>query len=232
MSNVVLTLGGVAFRDMEVPEKICFGGRQRVAVQNLIGGGRVVSALGLDDGEISFAGIFSGADAGTRAQALDGARALGAQLPLIWSEFYYLVVIESFTAEYRKSTLIPFAINCLVVSDPLAAVASLAAPATNLVAADFAVASSLSGQAGVSLQGVSATSLAGFAAVQGVLGLGISASGASLNNAVSSLNAAAAPGAGVAALNQLAASSGQLAGATQMQGYVNRAAVNLGTSLA
>ena len=81
MSKIVLTLGGVPFEDMEVPEKISFGGKQRVAVQNLIGGGRVVVALGLDDGEISFTGIFSGADAVARAQELDAARALGAQLP-------------------------------------------------------------------------------------------------------------------------------------------------------
>jgi hypothetical protein len=30
---VILTLGGVPFQDMEVPEKISFGGKQRVVVQ-------------------------------------------------------------------------------------------------------------------------------------------------------------------------------------------------------
>lgn len=231
MSKVVLTLGGVAFQDMEVPEKICFGGRQRLAVQNLIGGGRVVSALGLDDGVISFSGIFSGADAASRAQALDAARALGAQLPLIWGQFYYLVVIEWFTAEYRKPTLIPFTIDCLVVSDPLAAVASLAVPAANLVAGDLASALALSGQAGVAMQGIGATSLAGFSSVQGALDAGIASAGVSVSTAASALNGATTPDAGIAALGQLGAASGQLAGAAQMQGYVNRAAVNLGASL-
>jgi hypothetical protein len=231
MSNVVLTLGGVPFQDMEVPEKISFGGKQRVAVQNLIGGGRVVSALGLDDGSISFAGIFSGTDAVSRAQELDAARALGAQLPLVWSGFYYIVVIETFTAEYRMSTLIPFSISCLVVTDPLAAVANLVAPLANLVGGDLAAALGLSGQAGISLLGISATSLTGFAAVQGLLGTGISTMGASLGAAASALGGAVTAEAGVSALGSLGAVSGQLAGATAMQGYVNRAAVNLGASL-
>lgn len=231
MSNVVLTLGGVNFQDMEVPEKISFGGRQRVAVQNLIGGGRVVSALGLDDGEISFAGIFSGSDAVSRAQELDAARALGAQLPLVWGGFYYIVVLEKFTAEYHKPTLIPFLITCLVVTDPLAAAANLVAPLANLVGGDLAAAEALSGLAGFSLQGISATSLTGFAAVQGLLGGGIGTMGASLSAAALALNRAPTAGAGVAALGSLGAVSGRLAGATAMQGYVSRAAVNLGASL-
>jgi hypothetical protein len=231
MSNVVLTLGGVPFQDMEVPEMIRFGGRQRVAVQNLIGGGRVVSALGLDDGEISFSGIFSGPDAVARAQELDAARALGAQLPLVWGGFYYIVVIERFTAEYRKPTLIPFSIYCLVVSDPLAAAASLVAPLANLVGGDLATALALSSQAGISLQGISATSLAGFAVVQGALGAAINAMGGSLNAAGAALNNAVTPDVGVGAVGQLGAVSGRLAGAAAMQGYVSRAAVNLGASL-
>lgn len=231
MNNVVLTLGGVAFQDMEVPEKINFGGKQRVAVQNLIGGGRVVSALGLDDGEISFAGIFSGADAASRAQELDAARALGAQLPLVWGEFYYLVLIQEFKAEYRKSSLIPFSINCIVVSDPLAAAVNLVAPLANLVAGDLAAAAGLSGQAGLSLQGGLAASLAGLASVQTMLGGGIGSAGASLNNSVSALNNAAGADMGISALGSLGATSSQLAGMAAMQGYVNRAAVNLEGSL-
>jgi hypothetical protein len=60
MSNIILTLGGVPFQDFEVPEQIRFGGAQRLAVHELIGGGRVVDAPGDDAGEISFSGIFSG----------------------------------------------------------------------------------------------------------------------------------------------------------------------------
>jgi uncharacterized protein YciI len=231
MSNVILTLGGVPFQDMEVPEKISFGGKQRVAVQNLIGGGRVVAALGLDDGEISFSGIFSGSDAVSRAQLLDAARALGAALPLVWDGFFYTVIIEGFTAEYRKANLIPFSITCVVVSDPLASLAALAAPVANLVGNDLSAAEALSGQAGISLSGLSATSLAGFSTVQGLLGAAVGTSGVGLLSGTATLNGASDAQTGVAAINTLTGNSGQLAALTNMSGYVNRAATNLASEV-
>jgi uncharacterized protein YciI len=231
MSNVILTLGGVPFQDMEVPEKISFGGKQRVAVQNLIGGGRVVAALGLDDGVISFSGIFSGADAVNRAQLLDAARALGAALPLVWDGFYYSVILQEFSAEYHKPNLIPFAITCVVVSDPVTALAAAAPPVANLVARDLGIATALSGQAGLSLGGISATGLAGYSAVQTALTAAIGAQGAALSGAGAAVNDASDAGAGAAAVNQLSSISGQLAGLSVMGGYVNRAAVNLAEAL-
>ncbi len=177
MSNVTLTLGGVPFKDMEIPEKIAFGGRQRLAVQNLIGGGRVVNAIGLDDGEISFGGIFSGSDAVQRAQLLDAARALGASLPLVWDGFFFTVIIASFSAEYQKTNLIPFSISCTVVGDPLATIVSMAAPLASLVGSDLTTAAALSGQAGLSLSGLSATSLAGFSTVQAALSSALQSGG-------------------------------------------------------
>ena len=55
--------------------------------------------------------------------------------------------------------------------------------------------------------------------------------GLSMNASSSALNGAATPDVGIAAVGQLRAVSGQLAGATAMQGYVNRAGVNLGSLL-
>ena len=52
MSSVGLTLGGIEFRDFEVPEQIVFGGGQTFAIHQIIGGSRVVDALGAADGEI------------------------------------------------------------------------------------------------------------------------------------------------------------------------------------
>ena len=231
MSNVVLTLGGVPFQDMEVPEKISFGGKQRVAVQNLIGGGRVVSALGIDDGKISFSGIFSGSDAVSRAQLLDAARALGASIPLVWDRFFYTVIIEGFTAEYRKTNLIPFSISCVVVNDPVASLATLAAPIANLIGNDLSVASALSGQAGFSLAGLSATSVAGFTSVQGMLSAAIGSGGWALGAGASALNGAADAQAGVVAMNAIGGASSQLAAVSAMGGYVNRAASNLMSEL-
>lgn len=231
MSNVVLSLGTVAFRDMEVPEKISFGGKQRLAVQNVIGGGRIVEALGIDDGEISFSGIFSGSDAASRAQLLDTARALGAQLPLVWQGFYYLVVIAGFAAEYRKPNLIPFSITCVVVTDPLAAVANAVAPIANLVSGDLAAAAALSGPAGISAFSLSAASLATLGGTQGEIASAMSSGGTVLDGAVASLRNAVTPVMGINALGRIGGASAQLAALSGMAGHVNRAVVNLGMEL-
>jgi hypothetical protein len=228
MSDVVLSLGNVAFRGMEVPEKISFGGKQRLAVQNIIGGGRIVEALGIDDGEISFSGIFSGSDAAARAQLLDTARALGAQLSLVWQGFYYLVVIAGFSAEYRKPSLIPFSITCVVVTDPLAAAANAIAPVANLISGDLAAASALSGQAGISASALSAASLAALGVTQSEIALAMSSGGAVLDGAVAALGGAMTPVMGINALGKIGGSSAQLAALSRMSGYVNRAVANLG----
>ncbi len=227
MGQIVLSLGDVSFRDMEVPEAINFGGSQRLAIQNVVGGGRIVEAMGLDDGEISFSGIFSGSDATARAQLLDTARALGAQLPLIWQDFYYLVIIARFNAEYRKPNLIPFSITCAVVTDPLAATANAVAPLANLIGGDLALAATLSGQAGLSASTLSGMSLSALSLAQASIADSINESGTALRSAAIDLNTAFSPTAGVNALARLGASASQLAALTGMSGFINRAAANM-----
>jgi len=231
MSGVSLSLGDVTFTNMEIPEKINFGGKQRVSVQPLIGGGRVISVLGIDDGEISFSGIFSGLDAASRAQVLDVARALGATLPLVWDSFFYSVVISEFTAEYRKPTLIPFTIHCEVVSDPVAALGALASPLASLIGNDLTAAGALSDQAGVSISGLSAASLTGFPAAQAAIAAGLGSGGAALNAGTVAVNGAGDAGAGVAGVGQLVTVTGQLAALGGMSGYVGRAAMNTAEAL-
>jgi hypothetical protein len=229
MGKVTLTLGGVAFQDMEVPEAISFGGRQRVAVQELIGGGRAVQALGVDEGVITFSGIFSGSDAATRAQLLDFARAAGVALPLVWDSFYYLVIIERFSAEYHKSNLIPFEVVCVVVNDVANAVV---APLASMVASDLNAAENFSAQAGVSLLGLGTDSAMGYAAAQGQIDTVLMSSGMAVNSSGTVLDAADDAGNGASILNRLSSATAQLAAAANMRGYVNRAAVNLGITLA
>jgi hypothetical protein len=230
MSNVVVTLGGVSFQDFEVPEKISFGGTQRLAVQELIGGGRVVDALGEDDGEIAFAGIFAGGDAAQRAQTLDTARAAGAVLALFWDQYFYNVVIAEFAADYRKPWWIPFALRCVVASDPLLD-AGTDTPASYLVSNDLAVVTSLLGQAGISLVGLSHPTQAGLAAAQSVITSGIASTGAALNTQAGALSSATDAASGIAAMNQLTAASGALAALSGMSGYVGRATSNLASEL-
>jgi hypothetical protein len=227
MSQIVLTLAGVAFQDFEIPEKIQFGGGQRLAVNELIGGGRVVNPLGADDGEIIFRGIFSGDDASARAQLLDAARAIGAAIPLVWGEFFYSVVLAEFAAAFTKPWWIPFALRCVVVSDPVSALASFVTPAIDLIGADLSAATSLSGLAGISLDSLGGGSIAGFAAAQSGIAGAISTQGAAVTGAAAGINGAADAASGTAALGQLSAASAQLAGVTGLNGYVNRAAANI-----
>lgn len=90
MPDVVLVLGPVAFADFEIPERIAFGGTQRLAVHKLPGGLRVIDALGRDDRELTWSGIFAGPDATARSRLLDLLRARGAVLPLTWDVFFLL----------------------------------------------------------------------------------------------------------------------------------------------
>lgn len=229
MSNVVVTLGGVSFQDFEVPEKISFGGTQRLAVQELIGGGRVVDALGYDDGEIRFSGIFAGSDAAQRAQTLDTARAAGAVLALFWDQYFYNVVIAEFAADYEKPWWIPFALRCIVASDPT--IDNAVTPAAYLVSNDLSVVTSLLGQASLALGGLSNPTVAGLATAQGLVAADITTAGMALDSSVSAVADAADAASGIAAVNQMTANSAVLAAASGMSGYLNRAASNLAGEL-
>lgn len=122
MPNTILLLGPIVFQDFEVPEKVNFGGAQRLAIHQLPGGARVIDTLGRDDADISFSGTFSGEDATLRARALDELRALGTMLPLTWDVFTYSVVIREFRAQYERPGWIPFHITCTVLRDEAAAI--------------------------------------------------------------------------------------------------------------
>jgi hypothetical protein len=231
MSNIVVTLGGVPFQDFEVPERIAFGGAQRLAVNQLIGGGRVVNALGVDDGEITFAGIFSGSDAAGRVQALDLLRSTGTAVPFIWGEFFYIVVVAQFIVEYAKPWWMPFAVRCVVVTDPVAAVGSAVAPLTDLVSSDISNAVSFTGQSGISLAGLGTGIDGGYAEATASIGNALSIGGGTLLANVTGLSAAPDAAIGIAALTGIQTSSGQIAALAAMNSYVSRAASNATAAL-
>lgn len=223
MSNVILTLGGIAFRDFEVPEQITFGGTQALAVHQVIGGGHVVDALGAADAEIQLAGVFSGPDAVVRVQALDVARSLGGTLPLIWKGFFYSVIIAELAAAYTKSWWIPFRLRLVVVQDLATAVPSLLEQAT----LDLATAQTYTPQTGFSFQNISVSSLSsintGLATVSSML----SAEDASFTQNTEALNGATDTTTAISAIQDMMNSGGTLPGLANVKGYLGRAAVNL-----
>ena len=150
MDEVTLVLGAIAFKDFEVSAGIRFGGRQRIVVHPLLGGGRVVDVLGRDDAEIQLEGIFSGVDATIRARMLDDLRSSGASVPLTWDIFFYTVVVREFKANYQNAVWIPYMARCTVVRDEAVAEVGQVVSVAAAVAADVAVGMAAALQAGVS----------------------------------------------------------------------------------
>src|SRR5581483_2518914 len=150
MSNILL-LGPVLFQDFELPERIAWGGAQRLAVHKLPGGARVIDAMGRDDREISWSGVFSGADAGLRARAIDLLRAEGAVWPLVWDAFFYSVVVARFEADYAGANWIPYRIACTVLRDEAEAVVEAVLSLAATALGDLASAAALGG--GIDLSG-------------------------------------------------------------------------------
>ena len=112
MPDTQVVLGGIVFQGFEVPDRINFGGTQRLVVHKLVGGNRVVDALGSDADDIAWSGRFRGSTALQRAQSIDRLRQLGQPITLTWGGLTYQVVIASASFEYERSYEIPYRISC------------------------------------------------------------------------------------------------------------------------
>lgn len=139
---MALVLGGFVFTDYAIPEKVPLGGEHHFVTHRLIGGARVIDAMGPDDADISWTGRFQGPNAVQKAMALDQLRKSGAQVPLIVDSQFYTVGVHKFTWDYERFYQIIYSITCLVVSS---AGGSFAVPDTlaSLVSGDMALAGAL-----------------------------------------------------------------------------------------
>ena len=117
MPDFALKLGDFQFKDLEVPESLPFGGTQKLAMHDLVGGTRVIDSMGAFCGPVEWSGWLLGKDALARARQLDDLRERGASLLLQWSEIYYAVVIRDFRADFQRAYKIPYKIVCEVASD-------------------------------------------------------------------------------------------------------------------
>lgn len=115
--TTTLTLGQFLFNDFEIPDRIPFGGEQRLAVKKLVGGSRVVDAMGPDPIAPSWSGVFLGPYAMQRALTIKAMADGGQQYPLNWDQVSYQVIIQSFTCDFRKPYVVPYQIACMVVVD-------------------------------------------------------------------------------------------------------------------
>jgi hypothetical protein len=157
-----VSLGGFVFDGFEVPEVITWGGRQSLAVHKLIGGLRQIDAMGPDDADVGWSGIFLGPDASSRADQVDLMRKAGDELELVFADRYYLVVIAEFAADTRLISHVPYRITCTVVADLSQTIPAYVSPLE-------AVTGDLSAAYGLPVDPALATALAAISATQGLL---------------------------------------------------------------
>jgi hypothetical protein len=155
--TVALVLGPVQFEGFEVPREIPFGGAQTLVVKKLVGGDRVIDAMGRDDVDIRWSGRFRGALAEPRARALDQLRIAGQQQLLTWSSLRYLVLIERFEASFEQPFEIPYSISCTVLQDLASPILAVPVDVTSQINADFNAAAAI--QAAINVPSIG-TSLA------------------------------------------------------------------------
>jgi hypothetical protein len=241
MADVALLLGPIVFQDFEIPSGINFGGRQRFALHRLPSGSRVIDALGRDDAQISFSGIFAGSDAILRARSLDELRVAGIALPLTWDVLFYTVLISDFCADYRSSWWIPYRIVCTVIQDEASTLLVSAVSLATAALADVGAATVNASYAGVDLsplqtalaaQGATTRGTAAYTAAQACLidarssiRTAIQASENTLTG-VSVADVESAP-VGVAGLTAATDAAGQLSSLSSADSYVRRTATNL-----
>ena len=140
-ADTTLVLGSFEFGGLEIPAEIAFGGAQRLSIHEMVGGVRVIDAMGRSDGALEWSGLFLGQGAIDRARYLDTIRASGVAQPLVWSAFTYMVVVREFKANYQKAYQIPYHIVCEVVSDLTEPITASGQPPVDQAITDDATAS-------------------------------------------------------------------------------------------
>lgn len=144
MPDTTLVLGDFEFGRFEIPEQIAFGGEQQLVVHELVGGVRVIDAMGERPLALEWSGVFVGSAALDRALYLDGLRKAGNALELTWSQLNYRVVIRSMRCTFQRFYRLPYSITCEVVADQTTPVRSIAdVSPEQMVGDDFAEASDI-----------------------------------------------------------------------------------------
>ena len=220
-----LLIGPILFQDFELPPSISWGGAQAMHVHKLLGGARIIDAMGRDDAPITWTGVFTGGDAGLRARAIDLMRAEGASWPLTWDTYFYTVIIERFDADFRRPNWIPYRISCTVlraeavVSTVLSLASSIGADLTaaNSAGAGLDLSASTAALAAI---GATTSGTSNYAQAQAQINASASQANTSLTTTGQQLTATT----DVTTATSLA---GQAATLATARAYLQRASVNL-----
>ena len=114
-----LIIGPLVLQGYEVPNHITIGGSQAVTIHKLPGGGRIIDAMGPDDGMVAWRGLFIGPNAAQRVRSLDIMRVQGAPQVLSFGDYSFNVIIIHCEYDYQeRGTIISYRIRTEIVPDP------------------------------------------------------------------------------------------------------------------
>jgi hypothetical protein len=112
-----LILDSFQFTGREIPAQIAVGGVQQLVVHELVGGIRVVDAMGRLDHALEWSGWFMGANSEARVAALEAYRVAGLPLSLTWAQYSYQVIVREFAPIFRRIYEYTYRIVCEIVAD-------------------------------------------------------------------------------------------------------------------
>jgi hypothetical protein len=221
-------LGTVLLQGFEVPDSAPWGGEQALTVHKLIGGARVIDAMGVDDRAITIKGTFLSPDADSRALRVDVMRKAGLPVVFGYANHIYQVVIKSFAPDFERPDRVKYQLTLEILQD---LTQPLAVPALSLDgqfgAALGTIGVALNNLAGGGAPAVFATAPAALSAVTGAVAaanslgpsaaLGIPSAVAGLQTVIATMIAAVAGGIGgpvLSAINTPLAVAGSLTAAT------------------
>lgn len=255
LSDQTVSIGPIILEGWEIPEKVTWGGAQRMTVHKLVGGMRYIDVMGEDNAEVSWSGRFLSSDAAFRADQIDLFRKSGELVDVVFAGRYYSAVISQFTAEQLTQFHIQYQISFTILADEssvtppadptalvavtndIVAITSMAIVAPELLAAQAAaavipplLAPMAAIQIGAAATIAVATAIGTTAAL--VNTAQVAAEGQMIAIAAASVATATLAGAttvvgAVAQMNQAAASTFALASAASMGAYAARAALNV-----
>lgn len=128
-SSAPVILGGITLTGVEVPSALRVGGEHNLVVHKLVGGARVIQAMGNDPARQTLAGLFTGPNAQARALSIEQMRAAGSEIAFSAAGLSQRVRIASFWYTYQeKGAVIPYELALEIQPAPaVSATASLSA---------------------------------------------------------------------------------------------------------
>lgn len=238
MTNI-LTLADVVFQGFEIPQEIPFGGKQQLSVHKLIGGNRVIEAMGFDEDPITWVGRFRGTSAVQRAKRLDTLRVQGQPLTLTCYNMSRKVYIREFKWRFMQYYEIPYGITLEVLSNNDAPVAITAPSSETILTNDMNNAMSLAVSTGDAATIAAMTQVVNLANASGgvsfanqaqmltLLAAAKTAADTSLNGSMTNVEDGVALGTGMAA-SSMVTSLQTASQALQVSSLVGRMTTNLG----